>query len=50
MNIRITIPKNLEISGIVDFVIREITRDGLTASVHERPLMITPAAVWCNAC
>src|SRR6266850_3538650 len=25
------------------------SRFGITASVHQRPLMIAPAAVWCNA-
>jgi hypothetical protein len=23
---------------------------GITTSVHQWPLMIAPAAVWCNAC
>jgi hypothetical protein len=28
----------------------DIDLSGLTASVHQRPLMIALAAVWCNAC
>jgi hypothetical protein len=38
-------------SGISGYVKTTFTRcfEGLTSSVHQRPLTMAPAAVWCNA-